>query len=244
MLWPHLLLKENMRSRRRKISSSPKRWEPYLAASAAGTLMALSPQGFVNADLTWVDVDSFLMDSSQGDGYFTFFGPYSLGGPGASFVMAQAFGENSAGRGVMAIYGEGNIAFQGFTFFGSSYASNIAYGASIGPAQSFDLVAGNYRITMASGPAGRFRDAGLGFVGFTFDLGGGAQYGFIEVVMDGSPGNTGTLVGYGYGDVGETVFAGQRPSVVPEPNSLGVLALGACGVAAWRRKRRAKSVGQ
>ena len=45
--------------------------------------------------------------------------------------------------------------------------------------------------------------------------------------------NTATLIRYAWGEPGDQVFAGQ----IPEPNALGMLALGAVGIIAWRRKR-------
>ena len=50
----------------------------------------------------------------------------------------------------------------------------------------------------------------------------------------GSPLNGLTIIDYAYADVGESISVGQT---VPEPGSLALLALGAAGVSAWRRKR-------
>ena len=51
--------------------------------------------------------------------------------------------------------------------------------------------------------------------------------------MDGNPLNTATFVRYAWADPGESIRAGQ----IPEPGTLGFLALGCVGVLAWRRKR-------
>ena len=232
-----------MRISREKTSLSSKRWAKYAAAGAAGAVAALGPQTNVDADFTWVDVGTFLTDNNIGDGYFDQFGPYTLGGAGASFVMLNAQSEVGPGVGQMAMFGLGNLQVTGINNGGYLYPSNLAYGQVIDSALDFNLPSGSAnRQDMAWGSGygnSQFLNAGTSYIGFTFDLGGGAQYGFIEVEMDGAPVNTGTLVGYGYGMVGEAVFAGQRPSIVPEPSALGVLALGAFGVAAWRRKRSA-----
>ena len=229
-----------MKSRRNKTILSNKRWAKYALAAAAGTTAVLSPQSQLDADFTWVPVGTFLEDQIIGDGYFTRFGPYTFGGSVASFTMIQAKSEVGPNFGQMALFGLGDIAFVG-TSATYLYPSNLAYGQTIGTNLDFDLPSGvDYRLDMAwgYGYGSHFTEAGVGFVGFTFDLGGGAQFGFIEVVMDGAPLNTGTFVGFGYGDVGEAVFAGQRPSRnLPEPGALGVLALGSIGVLAWRRKR-------
>ena len=156
--------------------------------------------------------------------------------------MLHAKNELGFGIGQMALFGNGDIAFEGNSAGFYRYPSNLAYGQTIGTSLDFDLPSGSInRLDMAWGEGydgSNFLEAGVGYVGFTFDLGNGAQYGFIEVDMDGAPLNTGTLVGYGYADAGESVFAGQRPSRnLPEPGALGVLALGSIGVLAWRRKR-------
>ena len=82
--------------------------------------------------------------------------------------------------------------------------------------------------------------AGIGYIGFSFDLGNCTQYGWAEVDMDGVPGNTATFLRYAYGDVGDDLFAGMGPVIgAAEPGSLGLLALGSAGLLAWRRRRTA-----
>ena len=46
------------------------------------------------------------------------------------------------------------------------------------------------------------------------------------------------LIDYAYGDVGDTIAAGQKSGHdPPELESLGGLALGAAGLVAWRKSR-------
>jgi hypothetical protein len=77
-------------------------------------------------------------------------------------------------------------------------------------------------------------DAGPGFIGFSFNLGSGVQYGWARVIMDGSANlNTFTFVDYAYGTPGERV----RTAQVATPDSggsLGRLAIGAAALIAWR----------
>ena len=76
-------------------------------------------------------------------------------------------------------------------------------------------------------------DAGIGFVGLRFNTGAGVQYGWVRLNMNGSPDNSFTMVDYAWADLGENIVTGQ----VPEPGSLGLLALGALGLVAWRKQR-------
>ena len=58
----------------------------------------------------------------------------------------------------------------------------------------------------------------------------------MRVTMDGGPSHTLTVQEYAYADAGESIQVGQIDAI-PEPCSLGLLALGAIGLAAQRRRR-------
>lgn len=228
-----------MRLNRDKTTLTTKRWAAYAAAGAAGAVAVLGPQA-ADAEVTVVDVNVTLMDQNIGDGYFDVFGPYTFGAAGASFVFQQAFSETGTSVGQLVAVGAGNFTFVGFGAGAYFYPSNLAYGANIST-QAFGVAAGN-RGDMAWGAGytnSQWLAAGTGYVGFRFDLGGGTQYGWAEVAVDGAPGNTGFFSSYGYGAVGDQVLAGVRPAGVPEPGSLGMLALGGIGLLSWRRKRSA-----
>ena len=81
---------------------------------------------------------------------------------------------------------------------------------------------------------------GLGFIGFKFNNGSGDQYGWVRIEV--KPGASHQypfkLIDYAYGDVGDTIGAGQKSGHdKPELESLGGLALGALGLLAWRKSR-------
>ncbi|MEM9056549.1 MAG: hypothetical protein AAGD86_03680 [Pseudomonadota bacterium] len=197
-------------------------------------------QETADAAVTVIDVNQTLVDRTQGDGYFDVFGAYTFGGSGASFVFQQAFNETGTNVGILTVIGAGNISFAGFNAGPYAYPSNLAYGADIS-AQTFGVQAGQ-RGDMAWGSGysnSQWLAAGVGYLGFQFDLGNGTQFGWAEVSMDGSPGNTATFLRYGYGDVGDAVFAGVGPTPVPAPGALGMLAMGSASLLAWRRKRGA-----
>ena len=81
---------------------------------------------------------------------------------------------------------------------------------------------------------------GIGFIGFKFNNGSGSQYGWVRIEV--KPGASHQypfkLIDYAYGDVGDTIGAGQKSGHdKPELESLGGLALGALGLLAWRKSR-------
>jgi hypothetical protein len=117
-------------------------------------------------------------------------------------------------------------------------ASNLERGQLISsrpfvPAQTFRSA------SLAGYCPGQFL-GGIGFIGFKFNNGSGDQYGWVRIQV--KPGVSHhypfKLIDYAYGDVGDTIGAGQRSGHdVPELESLGGLALGAIGLLAWRKSR-------
>ena len=70
-----------------------------------------------------------------------------------------------------------------------------------------------------------------GFVGIEFDLPGGTHYGYLDIGVDETTKKV-TIYGGAYESQ-----AGLGVSTVPEPTGLGLLAIGAAGLASWHRKR-------
>jgi hypothetical protein len=93
------------------------------------------------------------------------------------------------------------------------------------------------------GGSGRFRDRGTGFIGFAFDRGAGTQYGWARVKKTGAPDYRFVLLDYAWGDPGDSIRTGQTSSsgdmvdTVTNSGSIGLVALGAAGLVAWRKRR-------
>jgi hypothetical protein len=84
-----------------------------------------------------------------------------------------------------------------------------------------------------------------GFIGFRFNIGNGTQYGWarIETRRDINYRAHETIKDYAWGDVGDVIRTGQKSSsgdtvdTVTDSGSIGLLALGAAGLIAWRKRR-------
>ena len=89
---------------------------------------------------------------------------------------------------------------------------------------------------------GYWQDRGVGFIGLRFDSGQGSRYGWVRIKCTGEHKFQFILVDYAWGDVGDSVSTGQKQSTepadaVPASGSLGLLAVGALGLTAWRTQR-------
>ena len=127
----------------------------------------------------------------------------------------------------------------GFSANGDAYAYNFPIGAQIGSTPPFgqDWENSGAELILAFSsftPQGQFGNAGEGFIGVEFNIGADTHYGWVRVENRvGAPGQMYTLVDYAYEDTPNTpIDAGA----IPEPGSLGLLALGAVGLLGWRRR--------
>jgi MYXO-CTERM domain-containing protein len=90
--------------------------------------------------------------------------------------------------------------------------------------------------------AGGWQSGVTGYAGFRFKTGGTTDYGWFKLVysdVDGLPGSL-TFLGGAFDDTGAAILTGSDvPSGTPEPGtaSLALLALGAAGVVALRRRK-------
>jgi hypothetical protein len=90
-----------------------------------------------------------------------------------------------------------------------------------------------------------------GYLGLRFDIAGQLHFGWARVSVSGSTdinnALTATLHDWAYeGAAGAPILVGQidaAPTAVPEPGTLSLLALGASGLAAYRRRKNAGRTG-
>jgi PEP-CTERM motif len=221
------------RLRSKRVSLTNSRWAAYATAGAATAVGAVAT---AQADIHYsgsINQHFVAPAGSQTVGYF------NLGDAANRFGLAQTNLATSVGAAKFGIFGVVSGAFAGFSAGGFAYVSRLAFGAN--------LNGGNFAATAIIGTMAyaygyansQWTAAGTGFIGFRFNAGSGTQFGWARITMDGAPGNTFSLVDYAWGDIGQVITAGQTS--VPEPGSLGLLALGGVGLLAWR-KCRSKAV--
>lgn len=150
----------------------------------------------------------------------------------------------NAGASVATTAGPAYAAnFSNSQFVGPSGAAGTAYWATGGR-----MLAGVYTSHWQTGYGGggslstsygNFPGA-KGFIGVRFDNGAGLKYGWVEF-EGASDASWGRITGWAYDDSGLEIHAGDQGDerVVPEPGGLALLATGAAGLAALRKKRQA-----
>jgi hypothetical protein len=182
--------------------------------------------------------------------------------PGVTGGPVVAIGDSfKAFNGNAGWYLVNNFTRSTYTFDGSTYTNSTTLNSSVagdvmvmpylsiaGPANVLDSSSG-YALLMPaaaviSAGAGSFSNymgvpaSGNGYLGIEFDISGGTHYGWIEVSLSTDPEQAIELVKWGYNDeAGESIEAGQ----IPEPTTMALLACGAAGLMAKRRKKKASA---
>lgn len=216
----------------------------WLAYAGAGAATALTGATSADAEIHYsgrVDF-SFRYDDDKSM-------KFELDQPGDSLVFKHAT-FNGAGAAYFKAIGLGVGSFLG-TYSNFSYAyvfrlHNQSRYISHGPFTRFAGSGYNFGIMADSNGLGQWKKRGTDYVGFRFDNGSGLQYGWARVQMGGQNENFAfTVLDYAYADPGEPIKTGQRSSSLVnavDEGSLGLLAVGAAGLALWRQRRKRGSV--
>lgn len=214
------------------------RWSAYAAAGVAG---AIGVTQTAEAAITHVTVGATVNGSVNATSSAFGTSVFSTTFAGGASLAAIHIGSINSNEGIAQMAGGGAVDFDlvGTSIAGSfgtfPYLSNLALNDNVSTA-NFGLSTAATLATMAFRTGygnDQFLAAGTGYFGFSFDNGGGTQYGWGRVTMSGANHNSYVLEEFAYGDVGDAITVGQ----VPEPGSLGLLALGAIGLTSWRKRR-------
>jgi hypothetical protein len=240
--------KKNRQNKSPTVSNS--RW---LAYAAAGAATALTGAPSAEAEIHYSGIVNYPFAGTQGvsSAYFPlnqsarlFFQHFNIGAEGGARIEIVG-PDGRAGDSIGGLVGS-------FVTYGGFYVSNLpprvnlsqlrfgAYCRFTSTGSELHCFGGTIGYTQR--PNGKFRRPGEGFVGFTFDTGAGPQYGWARIKTSGEPKYRFILHDYAWADPGESIQTGQTSSsrqmaTVPERGSLGLLALGAAGLIAWRKRR-------
>jgi len=152
-------------------------------------------------------------------------------------VQASQFNMSSASGRLGALApGSNGVAKGPKGALGLSKGDPIGYNLVFGKGSA---VMARWGITSTTRASGSWINADR-FLALEFHIGGSIHFGWAEFnVPSFGPGWTATLEGYAYDTVaGQSLYAGQTTSV-PEPGTLGLLALGTLGLGLWRPRKAA-----
>lgn len=135
-------------------------------------------------------------------------------------------------------FAPGNVpngnAFAASRVGGNSFSSvaRLAQGALVGPALTFSSI-GEHLASNSYPGLGHFNPVPeTGDIGLRMVRGSDTFYGWADITVNAD--YSITLNAFGYDDAGNPVTT--DPPQTPEPASIVLLALGAAGIAAWRRR--------
>ena len=225
-------MKPNRPHARKPAAIANARWLAYATAGAASAFTYAHPH---SAEATIHYSGQINLKFSFGSDTATF----ELDQPGDSIRLIHFSLTNSSGHAYVGVAGRVAASIVGFyNDCGKSFwASHLERGQVI----SFRrfVSADSALLTRAGHCHGQFNRRGVGYVGFRFNNGSGDQYGWIRIKTRGNRSRNFILRDYAWGDVGDRIKAGQTSSegIASDKGSLGLLALGAVGLLAARKRR-------
>jgi len=243
-------VKTNCRSRK-TLKFPHVRWSSY-AIAAGATAVAEAPAAEAEIHYSGLIDYQFHLHSRGSEGHAF---PLSHGAYLVGFRYVRGRSDNSA---TLAI--QGGAVSNAFRIYSPSFADSVAASLPRGSvvSQGYFNGFGWGRLQDYACEFPDFLEPGTYCAGFRFNSGAGMQYGWVRIRWGGCSWNGYTVKDYAWGDPGDQIKAGQRqlhedetqvapqaaksPDAVPlaySQGSLGLLALGAVGLQAWRRSRRA-----
>ena len=232
---------------RKPSALSTARWTSY-AIAAGATAVAGTPTAEAEIHYSGLVNYKFQSDSR---GYESHIFPLSHGAVLAGFRYVRGNVDNSA---TLAI--QGGAVSNAFRIYSPSFADSVAAALPRGAvvSQGYFNGFGLGRLQDYACEFPTFLEPGFYYAGFRFDSGAGKQYGWVRIRWGGCSANKYIVKDYAWGDPGDQIKAGQKKLHVDETQaaksadaapveagtqgSLGLLALGAVGLQAWRRSRR------
>ncbi len=191
-----------------------------------------------------------VLDTTPADSTFTLFS-FDLDGNGTiDFRLGQRTGDTNGGGAIVLAPTGGTLGVIGISSSGYNYAGRLGGGVNVGPGAGFLNLTGSgfgARASLASGngfPNSQWASPSpsTGYLGLRFTgVGGVTQYAWLQLTVDGNT-NPGarkiTLIGAAFENTGAAIQTGAVPE--PTTTSLGLLALGAFGLMAHRKRTAAR----
>lgn len=196
-----------------------------LVASAASVFLAESAEGAIHytaADITLLfghDATVIDVDGGGPDFYFMWHNP-----GGGALRSGDGNGMGGASLGMSGV---------------GSDVRNFAYGSAIGGANNWASSGVFFEFKTGQGfyTTFNFSNVSPGYVGIKL---GSGNYGWVHIDSIAADATSYHIDGYAYADGGVSINAGDGSgggSAVPEPSGLALLACGAAGIHALRRKK-------
>lgn len=221
---------------------SNSRWLAYATAGAATALGAVPA---AEAEIHYSGIVDVAVDPPPGQSLATVSLPLSNGASIQFYVVSFGF----------SIYNAASFKILGADFqhafrrkdtgFRSDAVKRLRAGSYVSQGPFFQTKADSFGNIVSDYGSPEWKSGGQGYIGFKFNTGAGTQYGWVRIHIAEWRLTKIIVREYAWGDPGDTILTGQKSSsgdsvnALPDEGSLGLLAVGARGLEAWRAQRRA-----